>query len=91
MFLTANEAYEITENNIKDIVQEELEYVFGLIQNAMKEGWFGVYCYGNFLRYETREQLKKLGYKVKPYEICEESFYYISWRKDNFLNKFRKK
>lgn len=79
MFLTAAEAHNKTQENINNCVTTELRKLSEEINNAIAEGKYSISNDG-YLKHETLQRLKELGYKVQTGSQYNESYYSISWK-----------
>ena len=83
MFLTANEAYNMSKYNAKIVAECELDEILYKITYAIEKGKFEITC--DHLDKSTKKYLKELGYKVKTDEYYYETFYIVSWNKRKFF------
>lgn len=80
--LSASEAKAKTQNNIDDCVTQELSKLNDQILDAITNGKFSISNEGS-LQPETRKKLEELGYEIKTGTQYNESYYSISWGKEN--------
>ena len=77
--LRASEANKETTKNITEFLTTEMTEIEKRIINAIKEGKYSI-CYSGYLKQETKDALKRLGYKVETGSQYNESYYSISWK-----------
>lgn len=77
--IKASEANKETTKNITEFLTTGMTEIERRITNAIKEGKYSI-SYSGYLKQETKDALKSLGYKVETGSQYNEPYYSISWK-----------
>lgn len=77
---TDEESRKLSEENLKKILDKDLEEISKKIDEAIELGYFSISYYNNISN-EVQNKLKNLGYNIIDYSSQKDgSYYLINWR-----------